>query len=169
MPKNEEKTEKTHDILEDLRGAEKAVKAQLLVKQLSVLKGLARDIFEAKEQSVMILEEIGVNKEDVKRIVDFVNSMPSVQLTENDFKDLREKVKSNLSSDRKKVEQKVEESMEKYILKNNQLSSLTGLSGGINYWSGPNAVNTNAVNAIYTTSAGNTVIHDGSSVVELSL
>ncbi len=144
---------KEHDILDDVRKAEKAIKMQLLVKQLAVLKGLAREILEAKAKSEMILQDIGVSEADIKRVIDFVNSSPEVQLTEEDKKELRDEIRSDGQEARKEVQKKIESNPSFY-------ASLTGAtSNSVNYMSagigGTSYTGSNYTNATNTTNAAN--------------
>jgi len=103
-----EKETKKEDILEQVKKAEKLIKMNLLLKQLATLKKLAKEVLVAKEKSVLILEEVGVSQEDVKRVIDFINSSPEVQLSESDKKDLREDVKEEHSKKREEVQKEIE-------------------------------------------------------------
>lgn len=105
-----EKTEqKTPDVLDHIKKAEKAIKTNLLIKQMGTLKSLARELLEIKERSVMILEDVGVEEVDIKRVIDFINSSPEVQLTESDKRELREKVRREGKSKRSDVQREMEQ------------------------------------------------------------
>jgi len=109
MKKNEDKQEKkTPDILDQVKGIEKMIKVNLLMKSISRLKKMAREINEIKAEGTMMLEEIGISKEDIKRIIDFVGDTPEVQLSDEDKKDLRGKVRRSLKEKREKVKEKIE-------------------------------------------------------------
>jgi len=106
--KPEEKVEKD-DILSEVKKVEKLVKAQLLIKTLSDVKKKAREIVELKEETDAILEEIGLSAEDAKRVIDYVNSLKSVQLSESDKKEIREDTKKTVENMRESAEKKIEE------------------------------------------------------------
>ena len=100
---------KEPDILDEIKKVEKITKAQLLRKAIKKIKDYAREIVELKEKTQIELEEIGIKDEDIKRVIDFVNSLPDVQLTENDKKDLRDSVKKSVQSEKKDVEKEIED------------------------------------------------------------
>lgn len=107
MSKDEKKTT---DILDDVKKAEKVVKAQLLVKKIGELKKLAKDVLLAKEKSKIILEEIGIKDKDIKRIIDFVNESEDVKLTKADKENLKDDIQDDCVEERKKIMRKIEES-----------------------------------------------------------
>jgi hypothetical protein len=98
--------EKQEDILDQVKKAEKTIKLGLLMKRIGDLKDIAKEIMEAKEESTMILEEIGIKDEDIKRIIDFVTS--SVSLSDEDKKEIRARVKKENEQSREKVEEQVQ-------------------------------------------------------------
>lgn len=101
--------QKTPDVLDHIKKAEKVIKTNLLIKQMGTLKALARELLEIKERSVMILEDVGVEEVDIKRVIDFINSSSEVQLTDQDKKELREKVRREGKSKRQDVQREMEE------------------------------------------------------------
>lgn len=101
---------KKDDILDQVRKAERAVKMHLLMKQLAVLKQLARDVLVAKEKSRLILQDVGVSEEDIKRVIDFLNSSPEVQLSKDDVEELRDKVRNEGKKQRSEIQEKIEKS-----------------------------------------------------------
>lgn len=68
------------------------------------------------------MEELGVDKKEAKRIIDWINSL--VKVTEKDEKDLREEIREELKEEKKKVEKKLEDSP--YIFPNNNLNYVDG-------------------------------------------
>jgi uncharacterized protein YoxC len=107
---SEEKQKKEVDILDQVRNAEKVLKTHLLLKQLQVIKKLAKEVLITKEKTKMILEDIGLKEEDVKKVIDFVNSLPEVQLSETEIKELKEDVKDEGKKERQTIQKKIEES-----------------------------------------------------------
>ncbi len=101
--------EKKNDVLDHIKKAEKVIKTNLLIKQMGQLKTLARELLEIKERSVMILEDVGVEDADIKRVIDFINSSPEVQLTEGDKRELREKIRREGKSKRQDVQREMEQ------------------------------------------------------------
>ena len=144
----EEKTKK-EDILYQVKKVEKAVKLNLLYRRLADLKVLARDVLEAKEESVMILEEIGVSQEDIKRVIDFINSSPEVQLSEADKKELRERVRK----ENKQEKEEVQKEIEKHPLFSGSANFLG--SSGLNTTSNLNYVDGGST--VITNNAGNSI------------
>jgi len=99
---------KEPDILDEVKKIEKITKAQLLRKAVRKIKNYAREILELKEKTLIELEEIDIAKGEIKKVIDFVNSLPDVQLTENDKKELRDEVKKSVKEERSDVEKEVE-------------------------------------------------------------
>ena len=118
------------DILEDVKKIERFKKAQVLAEAIGEIKSYAKEVLVLKEKTDLLLEEIGISKEDSKRIIDYVNSL--AKLTEVDKKDIREEVKRVKS----KKEEKVEEKMEKNpypFLNTTSVSASTGASDSLTY------------------------------------
>jgi len=112
MSENKQKdTKEEVDILDQVRIMEKNVKARMLMKKIVELKELCKDIKEDKEECVIILQEIGIDEKDIKRIIDFINNSADVDLTEEDKKQIRERVKKNVKNERERLNEKVSEMM----------------------------------------------------------
>src|SRR5260221_12827623 len=79
---------KEFDVLDQVRRLEKFRKAQVLVESIEEIKELAKEVLELKEKTNVLLEEIGLSVEDIKRVIDYVNSL--VKLTTSDKKRIRE-------------------------------------------------------------------------------
>jgi len=93
------------DVLDTIKEAEKKTKARVLLKSLTEIKGMTRSILELKEKTIIMLEEIGMSEEDIKRVIDFVNSV--VILSESDKKDIRDNIKKELSKVKERADEKV--------------------------------------------------------------
>jgi len=89
----DDKKEVNLDILDEVKKIEKMVQVAALRKMLVDIKKKARQILELKEETTYVLDELGISTEDSKRIIDFVNSLGEVKLSEEDKKDLRQRVK----------------------------------------------------------------------------
>ena len=100
-------TEK-NDILSQIKEIEAKKKQALLVKKVNELKIIAKKINELKAETEILLEEIGVSKEDGKRVIDFVNELDDVKLTERERETLRTKAKTSVITDRKEIEGELE-------------------------------------------------------------
>ena len=130
-----EKETQKEDILDSIKKVEKVVKVQLLMKSLEELKKKAKKVLELKQESTWLLEEVGVDTKDIKRVIDFINE--SVKLTEEDIKDIQRNVKSFLR-DKKEY---VQRDMDKTPYWG---GTITGTGGNQSYYT--SALNTNAVN-----------------------
>jgi len=118
MPKAKEKK---YDVLDSVKEMEKRTKALMLLDAVSKIKGMAREVLELKEETAIILDELGVSKIDSKRIVDFVNSLSDIKLSDKDKEIMREEVKSDIKSGKVGAEAKARDSIEEMI--NSPLSS----------------------------------------------
>lgn len=101
-------TESKNTVLDQVKQIEKRNKARLLIKTLTQLKKFARDIYIMKEKTNLLLDNIGVSEKDSKAIIDFINSLPEVQLSEENKKDLKEDIKEEIVDKRKEIEREVE-------------------------------------------------------------
>lgn len=136
------------DVLDQVRKAEKIVKTHLLMKRLADLKKLARTIHEAKEESRQLLADIGMKDEDVKRVIDFVNELPEVQLSEGDRKDIRDRVRNEGKKARREVQEKIEKSP----------AVFTGLTGSNMFSAVNTASSLDALNNFTTISTGGNLV-----------
>ena len=107
MANNEDKKP---DVLEDIKRIDRAVRAKTLAQVLSTLKAKAHEILELKEKTNALLEAAGVSAEDAKRIIDFVNSLDDVQLSDEEKRKLREDARNEIAGVKKQAEKKVNES-----------------------------------------------------------
>lgn len=133
------------DVLDQIRKADKLIKQQLLLKKLKDIKKMARQILELKEQSVMILEEIGIEAGDVKRVIDFINESSDVKLTEEDRNDLRRSIKDSVKSKKNEIHNELEKHIEKnpfigYSTTTSSLGSQAQTIGGLTYTTGNNTL-----------------------------
>lgn len=109
-------TETKTDVLDQIKAQEKRIKARLLLKQIIVLKKLARDILEAKERTNLILEDVGVKEEDAKRIIDFINSHDDVQLSDQDKIELKDEIKSKGKEKRQDIQKEEEKHVNEGVI-----------------------------------------------------
>lgn len=98
---------KDHDILDDVKKVEREIKVRTLAKVMEQIKDKAHEVLELKEEINALLEAAGVETDDIKRIIDFVNSLDSVQLSEADKREIRKDAKDDVRDDRKQVQQKI--------------------------------------------------------------
>lgn len=152
---SEEKENKVDefDILDEIKIAEKMVKRAMLLKTIGKLKNIAREILEAKEESNALLEAIGIDSKDAKRIIDFVNNLPEVRLTEKD----KQKIADEIQHDTEKGKKEVREVLEKkaYELTTTNIypaqsmrlwQNATGNVGGVHFTSAGSMGGMNLVN-----------------------
>ena len=121
MSKEQEKK----DILDDVKDLERKKKKLLLLKAITQLKDLCKDVKLIKKECEIILKEINVSDDDIKRIIDFVNSLPDTEVTEDDVKEIKDKVKGNLDNEKDEISETVLEKMKGRVdvdLTNNTLT-----------------------------------------------
>jgi len=102
------------DILDQIKRAESAIKQMTLIKMMSEIKQMANQVLELKEKCTAILAEIGVTPEDIKRVIDFVNNLSSVQLDDKDKERICNWAREQVNSKRKDVEKRVEDKIKPY-------------------------------------------------------
>lgn len=102
-----------HDILDDVKEAEKKIKRAAFLKMIPKLKTMAAEVNILKKKAELMLEEVGLDEKDIKRVIDFINSLPSVELSDKDIKELKEGVKDDVDESKRKAEKDFEKSLEK--------------------------------------------------------
>lgn len=102
------KVEKS-DILEDLKEVDRKVRAKIVYEKMSDIKDWAKEIATLKEKTQMLLEELGVEAVDVKRLIDYATNSPEAQLSKSEREDLREEIRDDIKSSREKTQKKVHE------------------------------------------------------------
>jgi hypothetical protein len=104
-----EKLEKKKDILEDVKELDRKVRAKVVYEKISDIKEWAKEISTLKQKTQLLLEELGVETEDIKRLIDYATNSPEAQLTKSDLDNLRESVKDIIKDSKKKAQKKIEE------------------------------------------------------------
>jgi len=104
-----EKIEKKPDVLEDVKEVDRKIRAKILYKKIGDIKEWAKEIATLKEKTELLLEELGVEKEDIKRLIDYATNSPEAQLTDADKKDLRETVKKEVIKFKDKAKEKIDD------------------------------------------------------------
>lgn len=122
-------TDKKKDILEDVKEVDRKVRAKIVYNKIGEIKEWAREIAELKEKTQMMLEELGVEKEDIKRLIDYATNSPEAQLTDEDKKELRDEIKNDIFEGKKKVQEKVSDS---YTFTSTSLAASSGTSDWVN-------------------------------------
>lgn len=101
-----EKTPKT--TLDGLKEIEKRQQQILLNKSLIRLKKLCKEVLENKERTTVLLQLLGIDNTEAKSIIDRINSLGSVQLTDEEKKDILDEERDEIASSKKKVETEME-------------------------------------------------------------
>ena len=94
---------KEEDILDKVRRIEKVKKAKLLLK---VMEEIKQECLKIKDIEFGIRERlrlIGLNEVDIKRVVDYVNELPTCSLTSA----VKNKIRTQLEEDNKQKEKEV--------------------------------------------------------------
>lgn len=92
------------DVLDQVKKIDKAIKAKLLIEKIAQLKEFAREVNVLREQSVATLEELDLSPKDIKRIIDYVNELPEVKLSERDKKEIRDDIHEEMGEQKTKTE-----------------------------------------------------------------
>lgn len=100
MSKNENK------VLDDLKKIDEQVKQKTLARMLTSLKEKAKEIHEIKYYTNKLLSELWINDKDSKAIIDWINSLNDVQLSDEQKKQIDKDIKSEIKDEKVKVEKK---------------------------------------------------------------
>ena len=106
---------KPADILDEVRAAESATRKIMLIKTLGQLKKMAKDVLELKEKTQALISELGISADDSKRLIDFINNLSAVKLTESEVKASQEWAKLQVAGKRKDAEEKVEDNLKIFL------------------------------------------------------
>lgn len=118
---------KEMSIVDKMKKIEEKKKEILLAKQLTKLKKLARMIVESKEETKIILDLLLVNDEDKKKLIDFINSLEEVKLSEDDKKMIKSKVKDVMESKKKEIDEQIEKKIENLSSNSSIVNNGTGI------------------------------------------
>lgn len=134
------KEEVKPDILDQIKRAELAIKQATLIKMMGDVKRMASQVLELKEKCTAMLSEIGLSADDVKRVIDFVNNLSSVQLNDADRETIRKWAKDEVQGKRKDIEKKIEDKIKPYdfLVTSQNLGAITTDAG---IWSTGSGVN----------------------------
>lgn len=97
-----EKKDKT--FLDSLKDTEEKIKKKAMSNALTEMKGYARDVLNLKFKMLKKLEQFGLDEKEIKGIIDWINSLPDVQLSEKDKKDIENEVKEEVVVEKKEAE-----------------------------------------------------------------
>jgi len=98
---------KKKDILEDVKEVDRRVRAKIVYDKIGKIKEWAKEVASLKEKTQVMLEELGVETADIKRLIDYATNSPEAQLTDADKKEIRDGVKEEVKEGREKVQKKV--------------------------------------------------------------
>lgn len=111
-----EKVIKKTDILEDVKELDRKVRSKIVYDKLSDIKKWAREIAELKQKTQFLLEELGVETEDIKRLIDYANNSPDAQLSKDDLEEMKDEVKDMITESKEKVHTKMLDYSAPYIM-----------------------------------------------------
>lgn len=172
------------DVLDQIKEVEKMVKAQALIKVLTSLKEYAREVLVLKEKTTALLAELGISETDSKRVIDFINNSPEVQLTETDKKDIQGKARETVKDKKKTSQEELEKRLASFYAGvgagNNQVNVpfigysqvLPRPTSGGYYNVSANGLNTALVGTSVTTASfgnGSLTLNSGTEEIELSI
>jgi hypothetical protein len=109
MEKQKQTGVEKKDILEEVKELDRRVRAKIVYEKLSDIKRWAREIAELKQKTQFLLEELGVEDADIKRLIDYATNSPEAQLSKKDIADLKDGVRDMIADSKKKVEKKMVE------------------------------------------------------------
>lgn len=95
------------DVLEDIKKIDKAIKAKVLIEQITNIKKLAKKMNQLRYETTCILNELDVSEKDQKRIIDYVNELPEVKLSEDDEAEIEDKAHRSVKGNKEEVEETV--------------------------------------------------------------
>lgn len=101
---------KPKDILEDIKEVDRKVRTRIVYDKLEDIKEWAKTISELKQKTQMLLEELGVETEDIKRLIDYATNSQEAQLSKEDLEDLKEEVKDLIKEGRREIQKVQRES-----------------------------------------------------------
>jgi hypothetical protein len=104
------------DILEEVKELDRKVRAKIVYDKLVDIKSWAREIAELKLKTQFLLEELGVEAEDIKRLIDYATNSPEAQINKDDMADLKDEVKEMIAESKEKVHKKMADSPMAYVM-----------------------------------------------------
>lgn len=101
-------SQESHVVLDQLKKVQE-IENKIIARQvLSKIKNLSREVLEAKYQVECLIELLNVSDKEKKAIIDWINNLSSVQLSEDDKKELKDGIKEEDRKDRTKMKDKIE-------------------------------------------------------------
>ncbi len=100
--------------LQQMKGIEDKREKARILKVLSRLKEIARRVQEDKERCTLYLQEVCKDVKEQKQVIDWINSLDDVALSEEAKADLQDEIKQSLVKEKKEIERKMDEKPETY-------------------------------------------------------
>ena len=132
-------------VLDDLKKIEEQKKKNLLIKSLNKLKEKAREVMTIKEETNAILNNLWLSTKEQKQIIDWINSLDDVQLSNDDRKEIADEMKEEMKEEKEVINKKTEE-----IWGSNPFIWSVTTTGNYN-WNALTVCSNTAKNAIYNT------------------
>jgi oligoribonuclease (3'-5' exoribonuclease) len=99
-------------VLDQIKEAELIKKKYLLLKSIQRIKELCAIVIETKEEINIALKMMGVEKDEAKSLIDFLNEMEEVKMTDKKREKLVKKVEDSLKEEKKKISEDFIKSLE---------------------------------------------------------
>lgn len=99
---------KENNALDQLKDIEQKKQKAVLIKALKFLKQKAKEVLAAKYATNEILKQLNISKDDQKAIIDWVNQLQDVKLSDDDETVIEDEVKDFIADKKKKVESELE-------------------------------------------------------------
>ena len=136
---DDKKEDKT--LLENLKELESKKKKALMAKILNQLKEDAKEVITLKKRCELLLGQVTTNKKEAKSILDWINSLPEMELEDADVKEMQQEIKDDLNETKDKIEKKIQENPLRYYDKTSA------------FYAGPATTFTNTGGSLTTTLA----------------
>lgn len=101
--------------LQQMKGIEEKREKARILKILSKLKETARRVQEDKERCSIYLAEVCKDAKEQKQVIDWINSLDDVALSDEDKAALRDDLKASLLQEKKTIERRMDEKPEQYF------------------------------------------------------
>ena len=126
MEKQKEKRVEKKDILEEVKELDRRIRSKIVYEKLDDIKQWAREIAELKQKTQLLLEELGVEDADIKRLIDYATNSPEAQLSKDDIADIKDEVKDEIADSKKKLNKELVDNMSFMCAPDVKLNSMGG-------------------------------------------
>lgn len=111
-----------NNILEDLKKIEDTSNKELLIKTLKELKAKAKEVYKLKLETQSWLDLFDLTPEDKKSIIDWINNLPDVKLSEEEKNEIKKQIEKKFKIIKEqKEEEKSNSWIEDYLKKRKEL------------------------------------------------